>query len=788
MQNKGGEAMINTDKFTKKASEIIEGAVATASEMGHTYVGSEHILLAMTRDGTSVAAEILMDNGVAYDDLRRVIVELVGLGTPSILSHRYFTTATKRILENSYNIAQSDKKKQASPEHILTSIIKESSCSACTVIKKAGGCMTGICSQLEMIGSAEVRGELYEAIKPKLSHLPNLFRYGRNLTDIALIKKNDPLIGRITEIERVLQVLSRRNKNNPCLIGEAGVGKTAIVEGVAELFVRNLVPDSLKNKYIFSLDLASLLSGAKYRGDFEERIKACIDEAVNSGNIILFIDEIHMIVGAGAAEGAIDAANLMKPQLARGELQIIGATTVEEFSRTIEKDSALERRFQPIQVNEPDSESCIEMIRGLKKNYESYHGVEIPNGMIDIAVNMATRYISDRFLPDKAIDVIDEACACAKIRHDTGVRKKDSHFIELRGKNVNMRRLGRIVNGCEKPVLSVDDIMSVISGKTGIPLSRVSVEDAVKLSFLEKELSERVIGHSYAVKKVTNAVCRAKSGLRENERPIASLLFAGPSGVGKTELVRALADNLYGSQKKLIRVDMSEYMEKHSVSKLIGAPPGYAGYDDKNTSLCDKVRRDPYSLILFDEIEKADSEVLNILLQVMDYGTLTDSALRKVSFRNCMIIMTSNVGAEEISGRKSLGFGLENGESADLRVADAVRSFFTPEFTGRIDEIIVFHSLEHDDLLKISRKAIDDLSYRAKALGIEVSYSDEVVQMIAATKETDKYGARPIKRRVTDMIENELAKMIISSRIKSGDVVNIANDNGNIRIIKRVTV
>lgn len=780
--------MINTDKFTSKASEIIEGAVETASEMGHTYVGSEHILLAMTRDGTSVAAEILIDNGVSYDDLRRVIVDLVGLGTPSILSHRYFTTATKRILENSYAIAQSDKKKQAAPEHILASIIKESSCSACTVIKKVGGSLTGICSELEVIGSSEVRGELYESIKPKLSHLPNLFRYGKNLTDISLVKKNDPLIGRIAEVERVLQVLSRRNKNNPCLIGEAGVGKTAIVEGVAELFVRNLVPDSLRNKYIFSLDLASLLSGAKYRGDFEERIKACIDEAVNSGNIILFIDEIHMIVGAGAAEGAIDAANIMKPQLSRGELQIIGATTVEEFSRTIEKDSALERRFQPIQVSEPDIDSCIEMIRGLKGNYEKYHGVTIPDGIIGIAVNMATRYISDRFLPDKAIDVIDEACACAKIRYDNGSRKKDSRFVELRGKNVNLRRLGRVLNSGEKPVLSIEDIMSVISGKTGIPISRVSVEDAVKLTFLEKELSERVIGHSYAVKKVTNAVCRARSGLREIGRPAASLLFAGPSGVGKTELARALAENLYGSEKKLIRVDMSEYMEKHSVSKLIGAPPGYAGYDDKNTSLCDRVRRDPYSLILFDEIEKADPEVLNILLQVMDYGTLTDSALRKVSFRNCMIIMTSNVGADEISGRTSLGFGVDKNEADEKRVTDAVRAHFTSEFTGRIDEIIVFRSLEHEDILKISRKAIDDLCFRAKGIGIEMSYTEEVVKAIAAAKETEKYGARPIKRRVTDMIENELAKMIISSRIKSGDVVSIAEENGHIRIIKSVTV
>ncbi|MCR4889088.1 MAG: ATP-dependent Clp protease ATP-binding subunit [Ruminococcus sp.] len=780
--------MINTDKFTKKASEVIEGAVDIASEMGHTYVGSEHILLSMTRDGTTPAAEILIDNGTAYDDLRQAVIELVGLGTPSILNHRYFTTATKRILDSSCTIARKEQKNQASPEHILAAIIREPSCSACTVIKKAGGSLSGICSGLEIIGSADVRGELYEAVKPKLSHLPNLFRYGRNITDISLIKKNDPLIGRMKEVERVLQVLSRRNKNNPCLIGEAGVGKTAIVEGVAELFVRNLVPDTLKNKYIFSLDLTSVLSGAKYRGDFEERIKACIDEAVSAGNIILFIDEIHTIVGAGAAEGAIDAANIMKPQLARGELQIIGATTLEEYSRTIEKDPALERRFQSVQISEPDSQSCIEIIRGLKSRYESYHGVEIPDDMISLAIELSTRYISDRFLPDKAIDVIDEACACARIKQDTGARKSDSRFIDLRGKNFSMTRLNRIINAGEKPVVSSEDIMSVVSLRTGIPLSKITVEDAVKLTFLEKELSKRVVGHSDAVKKVTDAVCRARSGLREGDRPSASFLFAGPSGVGKTELAKALAECLYGSEKKMIRVDMSEYMEKHAVSKLIGAPPGYAGYDDKNSSLCEKVRREPYSLILFDEIEKADPEVLNILLQVLDYGMLTDSTMRKISFRSCMVIMTSNVGAEQVAGKTSLGFGADNTSANDERVLEAVKAHFTPEFTGRIDDIIVFRSLSRQDLTRISRKALDELAVRAKSIGIDLTYSDKAAEAIANAKETEKYGARPIKRRVTELVENELAKMIISSRLKSGDSIRIEADKGKIYFSRTVTV
>lgn len=773
---------MNTDKFTRKSAEIIEGAVRSAEELGHTYIGSEHLLLSIAGDGTSDASEILIENGVAYDDLRCEIVNLVGMGTPSILNYRYFTTALKRILENSCGIAQSDGKKLTSPEHILTAIIREPACSACTIIRKAGGNMTGICSCLEMISSVEVREKLYEAVKPRASHLPNLFRYGRNLTDISLIKKNDPLIGRIKEVERVLQVLSRRNKNNPCLIGEAGVGKTAIVEGVAELFVRNLVPDTLKNKFIFSLDLTALLSGAKYRGDFEERVKACIDEAVNAGNIILFIDEIHTIVGAGAAEGAIDAANIMKPQLARGELQIIGATTFEEYRKSIEKDTALERRFQPVQIDEPDLKGCVEIMRGLKSKYESFHGVEIPDEMIDLSVSLAVRYISDRFLPDKAIDVLDEACACAKIRHNSGLRKSDSDFIKLKDKKFTIENLNEIING--SAVVTEEDILSVISMKTGIPLNKITAEDTIELSFLEKNLSERVIGHKYAVKKVTNAVCRAKSGLHDSEKPSASFMFVGSSGVGKTELAKALAECLFGSEKSLIRVDMSEYMEKHSVSKIIGAPPGYAGYDDKNGSLCEKIRRSPYSLVLFDEIEKADTEVLNIMLQILDYGILTDSSGRKISFRNCIIIMTSNIGA---GGKQLLGFEQSAQEDENI-ILDAVRAHFTPEFVGRLDEIIVFHSLKTDDLTKISAKALDNLKFRASALGIDLTYGEDVIKAVAQAKETDRYGARPIKRRVTDLIENELAKMIINSCIQKGDTVRISATDGRICFSKGVAV
>ena len=780
--------MLNTEKFTKKSLRIIDGAVSAASELGHTYVGSEHILLAMADIGTTDAADLLIENGIVYDELYRAVTELVGQGTPTVLDQRYFTTATKRILESSYNIASEDGRKQAAPEHILAAILKEPSCSACTVMKKVGGNIAGVCSGLTMIDSDSVRAELYDSVRPNPAQLPNLLRYGKNLTDISLLRKRDPLIGRQNEIDRVLQVLARKTKNNPCLIGEAGVGKTAIVEGVAELFVRNLVPDQLKNRFIISLDIASLLSGAKYRGDFEERVKACIDEAVSAGNIILFIDEIHTIVGAGAAEGAIDAANIMKPQLARGELQIIGATTFDEYRKTIEKDAALERRFQPVHINEPEVAGCIEMIKGLRSGYEKFHGVKISDEVIELAVKMSVRYVSERFLPDKAIDVIDEACARAKIRCSSPESSTGTEYIELRKSGKSLRDVGNMIKCSEKAVVTEADIMSVISMKTGIPLSRITAEEARQLGQLEQQLSARVVGHSAAVSKISGAILRARSGLRDSTRPTASFLFAGPSGVGKTELAKALADCIFSTESSLIRVDMSEYMEKHSVSKLIGAPPGYAGYDDQSMTLCEKVRRNPYSLILFDEIEKADIDVLNILLQILDDGILTDSAMRRISFRSCIIIMTSNVGAEELCRRTSVGFSGDSAAADEERVLTRIREHFTPEFLNRIDEIVVFNRLEKDDLMQISRIALENLRKRAAGLGIGLSYSPEVVEAVAGAKETDKYGARPIKRRVTELIENELAQMIVESSVSSGEKLRVEMSDDRVSFSKGIVV
>lgn len=774
--------MINTDKFTKDSLRLINKAIETASEMGHTYVGSEHILYAIASETETAVSHFLMLSGLNHEILYNEIIQLVGRGSPSQLNRRHFTTALKKILENSCRLALKETK-QADTKHIITAIIKDESCSAATLLRDMNINLSLLYSNLESIGSSAMKTELKQAIQPKAAQYPNLFKYGRNMTDIQTIGKSDPLIGRRSEIERVLQILSRRTKNNPCLIGEAGVGKTAIVEGVAELFMRNAVPESLKNKFIFALDFTALLSGAKYRGDFEERIKACTDEAGSAGNIILFIDELHTIVGAGAAEGAIDAANIMKPKLARGELQIIGATTFSEYRKTIEKDSALERRFQPVQIEEPDTDECVRIIKGLKSRYEEYHSIKINDREIERAVQLSTRYISERFLPDKAIDVIDEACARAKICSTGGIAAK--------GINTEITESLTLSEGYNESTaeLSEEDILAVISSKTGIPIEKISYDEGKRMAMLEAKLSESIIGHEEAIKKMTAAICRSKSGLRDINKPVASFLFAGPTGVGKTELPKKLAEIMFGSTDRMIRTDMSEYMEKHSVSKLIGAPPGYAGYDDTTNNICEKIRRNPYSLVLFDEIEKAHSDVLNILLQILDEGYVTDSTMRKVSFRNCIIIMTTNSGAEVMGGRTSLGFTDDiGGKSMENAARGAVKSHFSPELVNRIDDIIIFNSFDRKALIQLSENELIKLKKRAERVGIEISYTEEVVAKIASAKETSKYGARPLKREVTELIENELAQMIINNSLKSGDKIKIELRHDKINFSKCVAV
>lgn len=750
---------MNTDKFAKRSVKIIEGAVSVASQLGHTFVGSEHLILSIACDGRTKASEILIQNGLSYDDLITAVIRNIGKGTPSVLSSRYFTSCAKRILDTASSYCSASKKQQVTPEHILSAVINDSSCSARKLIVDAGGDIRGICESLDLAYTTS-DDESYSVCAPKRTQYPNLFRYGRHITEISQSGRRDPLIGRDAEIQRVLQTLSRRSKNNPCLIGEAGVGKTAIIEGIADLFISRDVPEALRNKYIFSLDLTALISGAKYRGDFEERLRGCIDEATSDGNIILFIDEIHTIVGAGAAEGAIDAANIIKPQLARGELQIIGATTFDEYRRTIEKDKALERRFQPVTVNEPSISECIEMINGIRHAYEKYHNVSISDEAAEFSVRTSARFINDRFLPDKAIDILDEACAAAAIRNR---------------------------NKCERYELRCEDIANVISMKTGIPESSITAFSQRRAVNIEKQLSQRITGHRDIIRRVAEAVYRSDSGLRDSRRPSASFLFAGPTGVGKTELAKAVSEAVFGSSGSFIRIDMSEFMEKSSITKLIGAPPGYTGYSEGQSNLCEQVRRHPYSLVLFDEIEKADTEVLNLLLQILDEGMITDSEMHRISFRSCFIIMTSNIGADLVTGNTSMGFG-SSAETVNERVTDRIREYFSPEFINRIDEIAVFGKLNSCDLLGITRSLLSDLKRRSQSIGINVEYSEKTVEVFSRTKDTDRYGARPIRRRITDTIENKLAQMIVNREVAKGDSVRVDTSNGEIMITKTVAV
>lgn len=652
----------NFEMFTRRAVNSIETAIEAASQMGHTYVGTEHIILGFVQEGGNIAASVLKSNNITLNDIYDQMVLFIGKGEKTHLTYDNFTPALRRIFNSAAAAAESSGTKLVGTEHIFMSLLKEPGCGAMSFLRAMGANPAKLYNDCAGAYTGEIPAEVLKYSQPDRKQIPTLYKYGKSLTEEALERKHDPLIGREKEIERVLQILARRNKNNPCLIGEAGVGKTAIVEGLAQIFVSGKIPDELKNKNIFSLDLTAMLAGAKYRGDFEERIKTCIEEVINVGNVILFIDEIHSIVGAGAAEGAIDAANIIKPQLARGEIQIIGATTIEEYRKNIEKDSALERRFQPVLISEPDEDQTFNILKGLREQYENYHNVIISDEVIKSAVNLSVRYINDRFLPDKAIDIIDEAASKAKIR---GARKESSRekndvlqmtdeFITLESIEKAFKKKSK--NSVLRPVkITVDDTAGVVSEWTGIPVKSISKDEESKLLNLESNLRKRVIGQEKAVSAIAKAIRRSRTGLKEPNKPIGSFIFMGPTGVGKTELSKAAAEFIFDSERNLIKIDMSEYMEKHSVSKLIGAPPGYAGFDESGT-LTDKIRRKPYCVLLFDEIEKAHPEVLNILLQILEDGVLTDSKGRKTDFKNTLIILTSNIGSELMSESVRLGF------------------------------------------------------------------------------------------------------------------------------------
>jgi ATP-dependent Clp protease ATP-binding subunit ClpC len=792
--------MYRFNSFTQKANEVLNLAIKSAEEYGHNYVGSEHILVGLLKEGTGMAANALNEKGINFADVDKLIKEQIGTGTPTRLTPDDFTPRSKRIIELSFQVARGMFHTFVGTEHLLISLVKETDSYAVKFIRDLGvdevQLLDDLAQSISNGANDSRQGQKYA--KKGKSKTPTLDEFGKDLTDQAKHGKIDPVIGRDKEINRVIQILSRRNKNNPCLIGEPGVGKTAIAEGLALKIVQDEVPEMLKGKKIVALDLTSMVAGTKYRGDFEERIKKAMDEVREAKDVILFIDEVHTIMGAGAAEGAVDAANILKPSLARGEIQVIGATTIDEYRKNIEKDSALERRFQPVTVGEPTEEEAIQILQGLRDRYEAHHKVKITNEAIESAVKMSSRYIADRYLPDKAIDLIDEAASVVRLNAQTipqnlkdmedeikrleqekqsAITAQDfESAANLRDKQKKLQDLlneekDKWKNSSSHDVKSVttNEIASVVSSWTGIPVSQLTKEESERLLNMEKILHERIVGQDKAVSSIAKAIRRGRVGLKNPNRPIGSFIFLGPTGVGKTELCKTLAEAMFGDENAIIKLDMSEYMEKHTVSKLIGSPPGYVGFDEGG-QLTEKIRRHPYSVVLFDEIEKAHPDVFNILLQILEDGVLTDSQGRKVSFKNAIIIMTSNVGASKITEQKqALGFGKndedENKTIEELVMPDLKRTF-KPEFLNRLDEIIVFNQLEKDDIKEIARRMLDTLIKRVKDLDIDIEFTDEAVCALADAGFDKTYGARPLRRAIQSKIEDKLSELILEDSIK----------------------
>ncbi len=759
----------NFEKFTYKASNAIKLAIKTAGELGLDYTGSEHLLLGILREGTSSAYTILSRNGLNYYLLREKIVSIIGIRKPVALTEKSLTPTVKRVIANSQKLSSSLGCVFTGSEHLLMLLLKESGCSAVTLIKDMNINIAKVCSDC-----SSVQANLFANVKETKNkkNTPNLERFGRELTGKNALSTFDPCIGRDEELTRIIQIISRRTKNNPCLIGEAGVGKSAIIEALACKIVSQDLPIELRTKRIFNLDISMLLAGAKYRGDFEERLKSCVDEAVRDKDIILFIDEVHTLVGAGAAEGAIDAANILKPQLARGELQIIGATTFVEYKKHIEKDSALERRFQPVIIDEPCSENTIKILKGIAFKYEEHHNVKITENAILAAVNLSNRFITDRFFPDKAIDLIDEACSRVKLKEAKKIKEK-SFF-----QNLFVQSSNSLIEKDESKKITEKDISEVVSLQTGIPLNKLNEAESYKLLTLEKVLSEKIVGQDLAIKSISNSIRRSRIGLKDPDKPI-SFIFAGPTGVGKTELANTLATSLYFDKNAIIRFDMSEFAEKHSISKLIGSPPGYVGYGEGG-QLTEKVRKKPYSIVLFDEIEKAHPDIFNCLLQVLDNGALTDTNGRWVSFKNTLIIMTSNIGAKSIVSKSILGFEKINNDENSIKsnVMNEMKKIFRPEFINRIDEIILFNKLTEENIKEIAKKMLDDLTKRVKALGISVIFTKKALEKLAEQGFNYAYGARELKRIIGQKIENLISDEFIKGEIKSGDSIEIdVNEN-----------
>ena len=792
--------MYKFNGFTEKANRALNESISAAENFGHTYIGSEHILIGILSEEDSVACSILNQKGITREKIEEMLVSIVGKGVRSRLSPDNFTPRAKHILELSIGCARSFGVQIVGTEHLLLSILNEGENYATRFITELGIDKRDI--ERELISSSGVAdAEISENNSPKGNgKTPTLDKFGRDLTAEAKDKKLDPVIGRSKEIERVIQILTRRTKNNPCLIGEPGVGKTAVAEGLAIKIADGEVPELLKDKRVIALDLTGMVAGTKYRGDFEERITNAIDEVKKSSDIILFIDELHTIVGAGSAEGSTDAANILKPSLARGEFQVIGATTLNEYRKFIEKDAALERRFQPVTVGEPTEEEAVQILQGLRDKYEAHHKVKITDEALKAAVKLSSRYITDRYLPDKAIDLIDEAASKVRLNAYTapdGVKDLEAKIKEieleksaaissqdfekaaklrdeekeLNQKLTDLREKWHENNANISQEVTENEVASIVSGWTGIPVVRLTEEESEKLLKMEEILHKRIVGQEEAVSAVSRAIRRGRVGLKDPKRPTGSFIFLGPTGVGKTELCKALAESIFGDEKALIRFDMSEYMEKHTVSRLVGSPPGYVGYDEGG-QLTEKIRRNPYSVVLFDEIEKAHPDVFNILLQILDDGILTDSQGRKVDFKNTINIMTSNVGARLITDRKSLGFsGGENAlddNEVKSDVMGELKRQFKPEFLNRVDDIIVFKQLKKEDIKEIAKRLLDILAKRLSARDITIEFTDEAISKIADEGFDPVYGARPLKRAIQTKIEDKLSEEMLDNKIKDG--------------------
>jgi len=806
---------MNNDRFTQAAKQVLEFAPQAAAELGHGYVGSEHLLLAIAREGSGVGAKTLRDNGLDADLIRLLIEKHIGRGARGEAPAQGLTPRAKRIIEIALIEANRLGHKYIGTEHLLMGLLREYDSAGAKLIVASGVSLNKLYSDIVNVFRSGDYAQRVAHGRGQNAETKTLDQFSRDLTKAASSDKLDPVIGREDEIARIIQILSRRSKNNPVLIGEPGVGKTAVAEGLAQRIVSGDVPDTLAGKRVVSLDLTGMVAGTKYRGDFEERIKAAIDEVIQAGDVILFIDELHTLIGAGAAEGAIDAANIIKPALGRGELQVVGATTLNEYRKHIEKDAALERRFQPVIVNEPTEEVSVEILKGLRDRYEAHHKLKISDEAIEAAVTMSARYIADRFLPDKAIDLVDEAASRVRMlglkapedvrtletqldainaEMDSAVAAQDFEravFLRDKKKDISEKldaeRGSWASNRTASPIsVTAEDIAAVVASQTGIPVTSITEDESARLLRMEEVLHRRVVGQDDAVTTISKAIRRGRVGLKDPKRPIGSFLFLGPTGVGKTELCRALAEAMFGDENAMLRIDMSEFMEKHTVSKLIGSPPGYIGYDEGG-QLTEKIRRKPYSVVLFDEIEKAHPDVFNILLQIMEDGRLTDSQGHRVDFKHSIVVMTSNVGARNITDkRQKLGFtsnGNDNGgdaESVRTAVMDELKQVFRPEFLNRIDATIVFDKLTKENIREIAQGMLRTVAERVAAMGVEMKFDDSAIDHLAEVGFDPVYGARPLRRAIQSAVEDLAAEKLLDGSLKDGDSVTVTAKDGKI--------